>query len=236
MLPCSARWAAGAVSPASGHVLGSVLGLGRGLPSWGHKSHFAHMLHPSSVSSILSSILLLCTRRGKVIFCLKLYYNFFLFKFLFQKAIGLFCLLGKEGLGLLGEEWEIPRVPLQQSQLGSVAVTSSNLASFSLPQSQTLHLGASVPCCHRGLNCCLAIPGGFDPCATARRRRGKGHGTGSSPMLTPSPASRWEPKAALARARGTAPAWHGALRPDSPSSSVNQIANSSLQRRNWASW
>lgn len=118
------------VSPVSGHVLGRVLGLGHGLVGWGHKGHFAHMLHPSSMFSLLSSALLLCTCRGKVIFCLKQCYYFFLITFLFQKAMGLFCLLGKEGLGLLGEEWEIPVVPLQQSRLGSVAVTSSNLASF----------------------------------------------------------------------------------------------------------
>lgn len=81
-LPCSAHWASGAVSPASGHVLGSVLGLGRGLASWGHKSHFAHMLHPSSVSSVLSSALLPCTRRGKVIFCLKHYYFSLIYVFI----------------------------------------------------------------------------------------------------------------------------------------------------------
>lgn len=104
--------------PRAGTLLGK---LGTQKPLCSHAASQLHVL-PSLQS------LLLCTSRGKVIFCLKHY--FFKFTFLFQKAIGLFCLLGKEGLGLLGEEWEIPVVPLQQSQLGSVAVTSSNLASF----------------------------------------------------------------------------------------------------------
>lgn len=73
---CSARWAAGAVSPASGRALGCVLGLGCGSELGTQKplcSHAASRLHPGSMSSLLSSALLLCTRRGKVIFCLKRY-------------------------------------------------------------------------------------------------------------------------------------------------------------------
>lgn len=57
---------------------------------------------------------------------------------------------------------------------------------------------ASVPCCHHGLNWCVIIPGGFDPCCNTL---GKGHNMRSTLMLTPQPCSWWQPKAAPALAQ-----------------------------------
>lgn len=81
----------------------SVPGLGCGLASWGHKSHFAHMLHPSSMSSLLSSALLLCTSRGKVIFCLKHCLLFFNLRFYSRRQMDCFVSLEKRGWGSWGK-------------------------------------------------------------------------------------------------------------------------------------
>lgn len=90
------------VSPVSGHVLGRVLGLGHGLVGWGHKGHFAHMLHPSSMFSLLSSALLLCTCRGKVIFCLKQCYYFFFNYIFIPEGNGIVLSPWKRGAGAPG--------------------------------------------------------------------------------------------------------------------------------------
>lgn len=67
----------------SGHCSGTCPGTGAWLGShWEHKSHFPHALHPGPLSSLLSSTLLLCTRRGKMIFCLKHFYFFLIYIFI----------------------------------------------------------------------------------------------------------------------------------------------------------
>lgn len=74
----------------------------------------------------------------------------------------MFCLLGKEGLGLLGEEWKIPILTEQELWLGTVAVTSSHLPSFYMMPSQKLHLGTMCrPTTTVGLDWCASISQGL---------------------------------------------------------------------------
>lgn len=65
-------------------------------------SHAASRLHPGSMSSLLSSALLLCTRRGKVIFCLKRY-SFFNLHFYSRRQSDCFVSLEKRGWGSWGK-------------------------------------------------------------------------------------------------------------------------------------
>lgn len=240
MLPCSALWALGAVAPVSSHVLGSVPGLGYGLASWGHKSHFAHMLHPSSMSSLLSSALLLCTSRGKVIFCLKHCLFFFLIYIFIPEGKWIVLSPWKRGAGAPGGRVGNP--------CGTSAAVTAGLSGCHLIKPCLLYMTPAPNSAPWG-KCPLLPPWAKLVChhpwglRSLLQHPGKGtqheeHPDADTPALLPVGAQGCPgPGTAMAQwARGTGPAWQGALLPDSPSSSVNQIANSSLQRRNWASW
>ena len=97
----------------SGRRAGKCSGTGAWRGSrWEHKSHFAHALHPGPMSSLLSSTVLLCTHRGKMIFCLKHGFFYYL-RFCSRRRSDCFVSLEKRGWGSWGKSgkslWELCR-------------------------------------------------------------------------------------------------------------------------------
>ena len=88
----------------SGRRAGKCCGTGAWRGSrWEHKSHFAHALHPGPMSSLLSSTVLLCTHRGKMIFCLKHVFFFYYLHFCSRRRSDCFVSLEKRGWGSWGK-------------------------------------------------------------------------------------------------------------------------------------
>lgn len=239
ILLCRARrdpvWAfGGLVAP----TLGRHVGMCPGSPGE-RKSSFAHTLRPGPVSSLLSSTVLLCTCRRKMIFCLK---HFFLnLHFYSRRRSDCFVSLEKRSWGSRGRSGKCPR------SLGR----SHGWAGWLSPHQTLPPLRDAIPNAApwdelstrhpRGVKWCVGVPGGLCPCCksdagSAGGGEERGGSVGRTQMLTPQP---WELEAALAvprQARGASSAREDAPWPTSPSSSRHQITNSLLQRRNWAAW
>lgn len=120
----------------------------------------------------------------------------------------MFRLLGKEGLGLLREEWKIPAVTAAVTVgLGGCHLIKPCL--LYMTPSQIPCLGTSCqPATTVGLNWCVGMPRGLQSllqhpgCKRNAGFAGEGEeragNTGCTQMLMPQPCSQWELEAALA--------------------------------------